>query len=272
MPPDGREMIYDKRHLFRMAGEHEHYAAGESRVNVELGDWRVRLSVCYDLRFPVWLRSRGDYDALLCVANWPAARQTAWNTLLRARAVENLCYTIAVNRVGRDGNGVDYRGGSGVYGPEGEALTEVFDRASGGHGVARPRRTRRLSPTVPRLARRRRLRDRRIEMNGQSTNSGVRRRLSTVRRLQRCAGRAAPLRAKPSTNATATRATRLALRAHRRSRIRTPGHRDLPRAARPSTPTSSRAWTPGMPPRGACPACTDQALEAAVDYMVLHAE
>lgn len=128
MPTDGRETIYDKRHLFRMAGEHEHYAAGESRVTVQLGDWRIRLSVCYDLRFPVWLRSRGDYDALLCVANWPAARQTAWNTLLRARAVENLCYTVAVNRIGRDGNGVDYRGGSAVYGPEGEALAEVFDR------------------------------------------------------------------------------------------------------------------------------------------------
>ena len=128
MPPDGRETVYDKRHLFRMAGEHEHYAAGDSRVNVQLGDWRIRLCVCYDLRFPVWLRSRGDYDALLCVANWPAARQTAWNTLLRARAVENLCYTIAVNRVGRDGNGVDYRGGSGVYGPEGDALADVFDR------------------------------------------------------------------------------------------------------------------------------------------------
>ena len=127
MPPDGRETVYDKRHLFRMAGEHEHYAAGDSRVNVRLGDWRIRLCVCYDLRFPVWLRSRGDYDALLCVANWPAARQTAWNTLLRARAVENLCYTIAVNRVGRDGNGVDHRGGSGVYGPEGDALAEVFD-------------------------------------------------------------------------------------------------------------------------------------------------
>lgn len=128
MPADGRETIYDKRHLFRMAGEHEHYAAGESRVNVQLGDWRIRLSVCYDLRFPVWLRSRQDYDALLCVANWPAARQTAWNTLLRARAVENLCYAIAVNRIGRDGNGVGYSGGSAVYGPEGEALAEVFDR------------------------------------------------------------------------------------------------------------------------------------------------
>ena len=127
MPPDGRETVYDKRHLFRMAGEHEHYDAGDRRVNVALADWRIRLAVCYDLRFPVWLRSRGDYDALLCVANWPAARQTAWNALLRARAVENQCYAIAVNRVGRDGNGVDYRGGSAVYGPEGETLAESFD-------------------------------------------------------------------------------------------------------------------------------------------------
>ena len=126
MPPDGRETVYDKRHLFRMAGEHEHYAAGDRRVNVQLGDWRIRLAVCYDLRFPVWLRSTGDYDALLCVANWPAARQTAWHTLLRARAVENQCYTIAVNRVGRDGNDVEYGGGSAVYGPEGETLAEVF--------------------------------------------------------------------------------------------------------------------------------------------------
>ena len=95
MPPDGRETVYDKRHLFRMAGEHEHYAAGDSRVNVptrRLADTTLR--VLRPCASPVWLRSRGDYDALLCVANWPAARQTAWNTLLRARAVENLCYTI----------------------------------------------------------------------------------------------------------------------------------------------------------------------------------
>ena len=127
MPPDGHEVIYDKRHLFRMADEHAHYAAGDQRVTVNIGPWRVRLTVCYDLRFPVWLRSTGDYDVLLCVANWPAVRQTAWNTLLRARAVENLCYTVAVNRVGRDGNGVDYAGGSAVYDAEGASLVEVFD-------------------------------------------------------------------------------------------------------------------------------------------------
>lgn len=124
MPPDGRATTYDKRHLFRMAGEHEHYAAGRHRVIVTLGSWRVCLSVCYDLRFPVWLRCRNDYDLLLCVANWPAARQTAWNTLLRARAVENQCYVAAVNRVGTDGNDIEYRGGSAVYDWNGVALAE----------------------------------------------------------------------------------------------------------------------------------------------------
>ena len=130
MPPDGRTTTYDKRHLFRMAGEHEHYAAGRNRVVVTIGSWRVCLCVCYDLRFPVWLRCRNDYDLLLCVANWPAARQTAWNTLLRARAVENLCYVAAVNRVGTDGNGIEYRGGSAVYDWNGSALAEATDDAT----------------------------------------------------------------------------------------------------------------------------------------------
>lgn len=124
MPPDGRATTYDKRHLFRMAGEHEHYAAGRERVVVTIGSWRVCVSVCYDLRFPVWLRSRNDYDLLLCVANWPAARQAAWDTLLRARAVENQSYVAAVNRVGTDGNGVEYQGGSGVYDWNGTALAQ----------------------------------------------------------------------------------------------------------------------------------------------------
>lgn len=127
MPPDGRETSYDKRHRFRMAGEHEHYAAGDAQVVATLAPWRVRLSICYDLRFPVWLRCRGDYDVLLCVANWPAARQTAWNTLLRARAIENQCYVVGVNRVGSDGNGVQYRGGSAAYDFEGNSVVEAFD-------------------------------------------------------------------------------------------------------------------------------------------------
>ena len=127
MPPHGCESVYDKRHLFRMAGEHEHYTAGSQRVVVTIGPWRVCLCVCYDLRFPVWLRSRNDYDVLLCVANWPAARQSAWSTLLRARAVENLCYSVGVNRVGTDGNDVEYRGGSTVCDWNGTAIVEAHD-------------------------------------------------------------------------------------------------------------------------------------------------
>ncbi len=123
--PDGTVTAYDKRHRFRMAGEHEHYAAGAARPVVALNGWRLRPLVCYDLRFPVWLRNRGDYDVLLAVANWPAPRQSAWNALLRARAIENLAYAAGVNIVGTDGNQVSYTGGSAVYGPEGSALLEA---------------------------------------------------------------------------------------------------------------------------------------------------
>ncbi len=125
--PDGTLRHYDKRHLFRMADEHRHYAAGGPALTVELAGWRIRPFVCYDLRFPVWLRNRGDYDLLLGVASWPAPRQLAWNTLLRARAIENLCCVVGVNRVGRDGKGLDYRGGSAVYRADGETMLEVFD-------------------------------------------------------------------------------------------------------------------------------------------------
>jgi predicted amidohydrolase len=110
--PDGSLTHYDKRHLFRMADEHTHYAAGGSRLTVELKGWRVCPLICYDLRFPVWSRSRGDYDLLLYVANWPARRARAWAALLRARAIENLCYVVGVNRIGRDGNAVSYAGDS----------------------------------------------------------------------------------------------------------------------------------------------------------------
>jgi omega-amidase len=110
--PDGSLAHYDKRHLFRMAGEHAHYAAGGSRLTVELKGWRICPLVCYDLRFPVWSRNRGDYDLLLYVANWPARRAHAWSALLRARAIENLCYVAGVNRIGRDGNGTSYAGDS----------------------------------------------------------------------------------------------------------------------------------------------------------------
>lgn len=125
--PNGELVTYDKRHRFRMAGEHEHYQAGGEKVVFEIAGWRICPMVCYDLRFPVWFRNTGDYDALICVANWPAVRQHAWNTLLRARAIENQAYVAAVNIVGRDGADVDYRGGTAVYSPEGETMAELFD-------------------------------------------------------------------------------------------------------------------------------------------------
>jgi len=122
--PAGVEGIYDKRHRFRMAGEHQYYSAGAQRLVVELKGWRLCPLVCYDLRFPVWLRNRGDYDVLLCVANWPSVREVAWRALIQARAVENLAYMVAVNAVGTDGNDVRYSGGSAVFGPGGEVLVD----------------------------------------------------------------------------------------------------------------------------------------------------
>ncbi|MBK6350299.1 MAG: amidohydrolase [Steroidobacteraceae bacterium] len=110
--PDGGCAHYDKRHLFRMAREQEHYSSGNRRLVVEIKGWRLCPLVCYDLRFPVWSRNRGDYDVLLYVANWPSRRRSAWSALLRARAIENVCYVVGVNRVGKDGNGANYSGDS----------------------------------------------------------------------------------------------------------------------------------------------------------------
>jgi predicted amidohydrolase len=130
--PDGVLVHYDKRHLFRMAREHERYAAGERRVFVAWRGWRIFLQVCYDLRFPVYARNRFnverpdafDYDLALFVANWPAPRAYAWKTLLRARAIENLACVIGVNRVGIDGNDVPYAGDSVALDPLGQPLAE----------------------------------------------------------------------------------------------------------------------------------------------------
>jgi predicted amidohydrolase len=110
--PDGTVEHYDKRHLFRVAGEQDYYAAGTRRLVVDLKGWRVCPMICYDLRFPVWSRNRDDYDLLLYVANWPQRRAHAWSTLLRARAIENLSYVVGVNRIGKDGNGASYSGDS----------------------------------------------------------------------------------------------------------------------------------------------------------------
>jgi predicted amidohydrolase len=110
--PDGTLEHYDKRHLFRMANEQRHYAAGSRRLIVALKGWRICPMICYDLRFPVWSRNWGDYDVLLYVANWPQRRAHAWSTLLKARAIENLAYVVGVNRIGKDGNGATYAGDS----------------------------------------------------------------------------------------------------------------------------------------------------------------
>lgn len=122
--PDGTYEHYDKRHLFRLAHEHDHYTAGNKRKIVTLKNWHINLNICYDLRFPVWSRNKGDYDILLNVANWPAKRSLPWKTLLRARAIENMCYVIGLNRVGNDGNDYYHSGDSAVIKPDGEHLIE----------------------------------------------------------------------------------------------------------------------------------------------------
>jgi omega-amidase len=120
--PDGRCCRYDKRHLFRMAGEHEHYAAGHDRVIVEYLGWRILLQVCYDLRFPVFSRNRNDHDMMLYVANWPEARRHAWSSLLVARAIENQSVVVGVNRVGMDAKGIHYTGDSVLLDAQGQVL------------------------------------------------------------------------------------------------------------------------------------------------------
>lgn len=123
--PEGDIHHYDKRHLFAYGGEHKRYTAGERRVVVTYRGWRICLQVCYDLRFPVWCRIRNDYDLLVFVANWPSKRVAAWNALLRARAIENQACVIGINRVGEDGNGIEYPGRSVAYDALGEGLAEL---------------------------------------------------------------------------------------------------------------------------------------------------
>ena len=146
MQPNGEYGYYNKRHLFAFAGEHEHYTAGTERKIASVNGWKVNLQVCYDLRFPVWARQasppnplsskaeRGgvlspelEYDVLIYVANWPAKRSTAWKALLQARAIENQCYVIGVNRVGDDGNAIYHSGDSMVIDPLGEILYHKKD-------------------------------------------------------------------------------------------------------------------------------------------------
>ncbi|CAN5531205.1 amidohydrolase [soil metagenome] len=132
MEPDGNYNFYDKRHLFRMAEEHQKFSAGKKRMVRDLKSWKICPLVCYDLRFPAWARNQVnkatgelDYDLLLFVANWPQGRINAWNILLKARSVENLCFTVGVNRVGEDGKGIAYNGNSQVINPKGEKISDL---------------------------------------------------------------------------------------------------------------------------------------------------
>ena len=124
MLPNGEYGIYDKRHLFAYADEHNHYSAGNKRLIAQVKGWKINLMVCYDLRFPIWARQQtpAEYDVLIYVANWPDRRITAWKTLLQARAIENQCYVIGANRVGDDGNNIHYSGESMIIDPLGEIL------------------------------------------------------------------------------------------------------------------------------------------------------
>jgi predicted amidohydrolase len=121
--PSGEIQFYNKRHTFTLAGEHKVYTAGNKQLAIDYLGWKICPLICYDLRFPVWARNTSDYDVLLYVANWPKPRVTAWDALLRARAIENMCYCIGVNRVGVDANNHEYSGHSAVYDVLGEQLT-----------------------------------------------------------------------------------------------------------------------------------------------------
>jgi predicted amidohydrolase len=127
MLPNGEYGYYNKRHLFAFAGEDQHYTAGNQRFIASVNGWKINLIVCYDLRFPVWARQQYteegfEYDLMLCVANWPERRSTAWKTLLQSRAIENQCYVVGVNRVGYDGNDIYHSGDSMIVDALGEVL------------------------------------------------------------------------------------------------------------------------------------------------------
>lgn len=126
--PDGRILHYDKRHRFTFADEDQYYSAGKERLIFTYKGWRICPMICYDLRFPVWIRNKHEYDLLIFVANWPEARVNAWDTLLAARAIENMSYCLGVNRVGIDGKDRNHVGHSCLYNPLGKAVTaEKFE-------------------------------------------------------------------------------------------------------------------------------------------------
>lgn len=128
LTPEGDEQFYDKKHLFRMGDEPNHFEAGQQHLIVDYQGWHISLFICYDLRFPVWNRNVNNaYDLAIYVANWPDSRRMVWDTLLKARALENQCYVCGVNRIGVDGYGLTYNGGSVVYSPKGEVMISATD-------------------------------------------------------------------------------------------------------------------------------------------------
>jgi omega-amidase len=130
--PNGDTKTYNKKHLFRMANEHNHFTPGNERVIIEYKGMRFCPQICYDLRFPIWSRNSDGqsklpiYDCLIYVANWPKVRSDAWTSLLKARAIENQAFVVGVNRVGLDGNGIEYSGDSRLYSPKGQRLDKVI--------------------------------------------------------------------------------------------------------------------------------------------------
>lgn len=125
--PDGLFLSYDKRHLFSMGKEHEHYSAGSGKLIVDYKGWKICPLICYDLRFPVWSRNtqQDPYDLLIYVANWPEVRSYPWKQLLIARAIENQCYVAGVNRIGADGNHIAHSGDSVVLDARGQAISQT---------------------------------------------------------------------------------------------------------------------------------------------------
>lgn len=126
--PQKKYYYYDKRHLFRMGEEDKYFKSGDKRIVIPYRLWNICPLICYDLRFPVWSRNSGDYDLLIYLANWPSSRKDVWLSLLKARALENQSYVIGLNRVGKDGNGIQYSGNSIVYSPRGEVLLDLKEK------------------------------------------------------------------------------------------------------------------------------------------------
>lgn len=124
--PEGQSYFYNKRHLFRMGNEHDYFVAGDKQLIIPYKGWNIKLIICYDLRFPVWIRNVDNaYDLMICPANWPEVRNLVWETLLKARAIENQAFVCGVNRVGEDGNHLKHHGNSMLISPKGEVLSET---------------------------------------------------------------------------------------------------------------------------------------------------